>query len=464
MIRRIELQEHAAEWGLSEQVVEKDYILSWLLWGIATDPVLGEKWVFKGGTCLKKCYIETFRFSEDLDFTVLPDGPLYPEELASILPRMLARLSEASGIDFSIRSPSFRRGLRDQTCQGRIYYRGPRGTPTPESAKLDLDRSENVVRPPVLRPIGHSYSDRFPEADNVRCYSFEELFAEKIRAMQERCRPRDLYDIIYLFRRPDLRLAPDVIRNVLEEKCRVKGITMPTFHDLERSPDREELISEWGNMLRHQLPALPPLEDFWGELPTLFAWLEGQITLEELPPAPITVDLDEQWTPPPTVWSWGQGVPLETVRFAAANHLCVDLGYDDTIRRIEPYSLRRTRAGDLLLYGRKVETEEMRAYRVDRIQGIKVTTMPFKPVFRIEFSPVGLIAALPTSRSPWLTRPSYSVRQKAFAGPTYVIACTVCGKRFRRKKLNYALNPHKGSGQTLTCPGRTGYLVDTEYD
>lgn len=31
--------------------------------------------MFKGGTCLKKCYIETYRFSEDLDFTVLPGGP-----------------------------------------------------------------------------------------------------------------------------------------------------------------------------------------------------------------------------------------------------------------------------------------------------------------------------------------------------------------------------------------------------
>ncbi len=78
--------------------------------------------------------------------------------------------------------------------------------------------------------------------------------------MKERCRPRDLYDIINLFRRPDLRAAPDLIREVLEEKCRSKNISVPTFSDLETSPHREELISEWENMLRHQLPALPPLE------------------------------------------------------------------------------------------------------------------------------------------------------------------------------------------------------------
>jgi len=35
----------------------------------------------QGGTCLKRCYIETYRFSEDLDFTVLPGGPFRPEDV-----------------------------------------------------------------------------------------------------------------------------------------------------------------------------------------------------------------------------------------------------------------------------------------------------------------------------------------------------------------------------------------------
>lgn len=398
MIQRVELRDRAREWGLSEQIVEKDYVLGWLLWGIATDPILGQTWVFKGGTCLKKCFVETHRFSEDLDFTLLPDGPISPEEVASILTPMLDRLSEISGIDFSVRSPRLQEGRRSQTGQGRIYYRGPRGTPMPESVKLDLDRSEVVVRPPVLRPIGHPYSDRFSETDMVRCYAFEELFAEKIRAMTERCRPRDLYDIVHLFWRPDFRSAPDLISAILAEKCRAKGITIPSFSDLERSPFRNELVSEWGNMLRHQLPALPPLEMFWNELPLLFDWLSGQVALAELPTPPFREDLDEQWTPPPTVWFWGLDVPFEIIRFAGANHLCVDLGYNNSIRRIEPYSLRRTRAGNLLLYGRKVGTKETRAYRLDRIQSIEVTTVPFTPIFRVEFTHAGPITTPPTRR------------------------------------------------------------------
>ena len=82
-------------------MIEKDYVLGWLLWGIGSDPVLGQKWIFKGGTCLKKCYIETYRFSEDLDFTVLPGGPYRPEDMTALLNRTLVRVAAESGLDFS---------------------------------------------------------------------------------------------------------------------------------------------------------------------------------------------------------------------------------------------------------------------------------------------------------------------------------------------------------------------------
>ncbi len=54
MISVLELRERAREWSLREDIVEKDYALGWLLWGIASE-ALTNTWVFKGGTCLKKC-------------------------------------------------------------------------------------------------------------------------------------------------------------------------------------------------------------------------------------------------------------------------------------------------------------------------------------------------------------------------------------------------------------------------
>ncbi len=78
MIDSRELLAAANKFGLRPDVIEKDYILGWLLSGIYNDPILSATWLFKGGTCLKKCWFDTYRFSEDLDFTILKAEHLHP--------------------------------------------------------------------------------------------------------------------------------------------------------------------------------------------------------------------------------------------------------------------------------------------------------------------------------------------------------------------------------------------------
>ena len=72
MIGKQDIIDRAAEWRLRPEIVEKDYVLGWLLAGVASLPL--RRWIFKGGTSIKKCYFETYRFSEDLDFSLLPDA------------------------------------------------------------------------------------------------------------------------------------------------------------------------------------------------------------------------------------------------------------------------------------------------------------------------------------------------------------------------------------------------------
>lgn len=56
MITKQEIMDLAREFSLEAKTIEKDYVLGWLLAGIANHPELFDKWIFKGGTCLKKCY------------------------------------------------------------------------------------------------------------------------------------------------------------------------------------------------------------------------------------------------------------------------------------------------------------------------------------------------------------------------------------------------------------------------
>ncbi|RYG24439.1 MAG: nucleotidyl transferase AbiEii/AbiGii toxin family protein, partial [Chitinophagaceae bacterium] len=71
MIKPGEIQKKASAAGVRDQQIEKDYVLSWILAGIAAHAQLSTSIVFKGGTVLKKVYFDDYRYSEDLDFTLL---------------------------------------------------------------------------------------------------------------------------------------------------------------------------------------------------------------------------------------------------------------------------------------------------------------------------------------------------------------------------------------------------------
>lgn len=389
MIPRAELQAKTSEWGLTEEVVEKDYVLGWLLWGIGSDDRLRDRWIFKGGTCLKKCYIETYRFSEDLDFTVRDGGPLEPDDLLPVLEGLLDRVEQASGIRLTGRRPLVRMRPNGRSAEGRIYYVGPRGAPQEARVKLDLTYDEVLVEEPEWRSVVHPYDDRLPDEATVLSYPFVEVFAEKIRALGQRTRPRDLYDVVNLYRRSGLGWSADAVRAILRAKSEFKGIEVPTLAAVAGSQGEVELRADWEHMLAHQLPALPSVDEFLGVLPEVFAWLEGEEFADELSAIPeLGQSLDSNWMAPPTLTRWPAGVPLEQVRFAGANRLLVELTYQGTTRLIEPYSLRRSKAGDLLLYGIKAATGEIRSYRVDQIQGVRPTDESFIPRFAIELASV----------------------------------------------------------------------------
>lgn len=392
MISRRELEQLRAEWTLDIPVIEKDYLLGWLLAGIAAHPALDRTWVFKGGTCLRKCYYETFRFSEDLDFTVMPGGPDDPDDLYRVFGEIARWLREESGIELIVDDAAFRRRQNKRgkpTTQGRIAYQGPNPMPTLPKVKLDITADEILTDRPVLRPIGHPYGDAPQPGGRVLCYSITELFAEKLRALAQRCRPRDLYDVVHMHRHPDLIGRQQAVAAALARKCEHAGIDVPAPDTIRSSPFRREIETEWQNMLGHQLPQpLPPFADFWSALDDVFHWLDGTLKAGTLPRAAFG-DLDPAWHIPQAITTWRRSVPLELLRYSGANRLKVDIDYRaengrQGPRRVEPYSLRRTKDRNLVLFVVN-DRRQLRSYRVDRIAGIKPTTESFTPAYQVEF-------------------------------------------------------------------------------
>ncbi|MBO0861872.1 MAG: nucleotidyl transferase AbiEii/AbiGii toxin family protein [Chloracidobacterium sp.] len=160
------------------------------------------------------------------------------EFLRSAFIESLRGFYDRSGIEIPVDRLNFEiyqnpRGV--DTCQGRVFYRGP-VTPEAKKAwpriKLDLTADEIIAETPVIRPVRRDYSDGPPEAFSILSYSYVEVFAEKIRALKERTRPRDLYGVINFFRRPESRDIAEQVRAALERKCDHKS-SFPRLSDLE---------------------------------------------------------------------------------------------------------------------------------------------------------------------------------------------------------------------------------------
>src|SRR5271163_4515580 len=82
---------------IPEAVLERDYCLAWFLATLSGSP-LNAILAFKGGTALKRCYFDDYRFSEDLDFTLLQPLPL--QNILEHLETLYGEIHQTSGIRF----------------------------------------------------------------------------------------------------------------------------------------------------------------------------------------------------------------------------------------------------------------------------------------------------------------------------------------------------------------------------
>ena len=479
MIPKSEILELARNTNLRPHVVEKDYVLSWILAGINQHEI-GNSWVFKGGTCLKKCYFDSYRFSEDLDFTLIDESHLDEVFLMSAFNDIGEWIYEQSGIEIPADKLIFdiyqnRRG--SVSCQGRIFYKGPVSPSSPNSfprIKLDLTADEILVEPAVRNRVRHDYSDFQGSNIYIKSYSYEEVFAEKTRALAERTRPRDLYDVINFYRRPESEGLAGKVRQILEEKCDFKSIPMPSIESLVKHED--ECRAGWEQQLSHQLQFLPPFDSYWSDLLPFLHWLNGEADSfregsSAVPPqhgailssGPNDLQLVEL-----------SGLPvglIDRLRFAASNHLCIRLDYrKETGQRnfylLEPYSLNRTSDGFLLLHAIKHETGQIRSFRTDRMFSAEVTDIVFSPSYRVDLIPRGLssVERVPTQARPVsrIAKPKQAKKLLGPSGLTYIFECPICAKKFKCKTMNGKLNKHKDKNQ-WDCPGRMGLLAETKY-
>jgi predicted nucleotidyltransferase component of viral defense system len=473
MINKQDILDRAAEWQLRPEVVEKDYVLGWLLAAISSHREVQALWIFKGGTCIKKTYFETYRFSEDLDFTLLPDAPYSEESILEQLQGLARIAAEMSGLELPselIRVLPRRNKAGQDTFQGRLYYRGPlQRTQNYASIIFDITNDETVVAEPVARTVFHPYSDGLPADVTVQCYSLEELLAEKTRALYQRTRPRDLYDVVYLLENCIDAIDLAEAQRIFGAKCESKGLPIPSSDELlALVQQNEELRADWANMLAHQLPNLPEIDGTLARFASLIGWIDRPefVPAEASLGAAARASAEYNSIPLSGIRFWGGGSPVERIRFAGANRLLLEFDYHGEHRVVEPYSLREAKTtGNILLYARELHLDHVKAFKIDEMYDVRSSNAGFTPRWRVELSAQGPLSIPDVSRrSAGIRLPRLSARRQsnAYHGPIYVYECSYCGTRFRRQKQSSQLKPHKAK-DGWDCPGRTAYYLETVY-
>lgn len=192
---------------IPETVLERDYCLAWFLVALSRAP-LRERLIFKGGTALKRCYFGSYRFSEDLDFTLSGESDF--ETIRKELEAVFAEARRAAGMVIRFAREDRRRHENSHTFY--LAYEGPFPGPAGgREVKVDVTIRERVIFPVEDRPILRGYKEYtdLAEGAKVRAYSLQEIACEKVVAVMDPARnePRDLYDLWYLATGGHVRLS-----------------------------------------------------------------------------------------------------------------------------------------------------------------------------------------------------------------------------------------------------------------
>ena len=258
MIKSGEIQKKAREVEVRDQQIEKDYILSWILKGVSEHEKLSKIIVFKGGTVLKKIYFADYRFSEDLDFTLL-DNNITNEQIFEWFKETFEYVKEEANIPLEIIDDNEH---EDGGINFYISYVGPLGGfGNNKKVKVDISRSEKLEFEPVIKQAIIEYSDE--EEYKLLCYPLEELLVEKLRCVMQRMQPRDYYDIWYLLEVHGMDI--DFYTSEFKNKCKSKELDPADFYKkLEQKLPQYK--ARWQKSMSDQIKDLPDFDQIQREV------------------------------------------------------------------------------------------------------------------------------------------------------------------------------------------------------
>ena len=166
---------------LSADQIEQDLVLSRLICEISMHPSLGGELVFRGGTCMHKIHLaRPLRYSEDLEYARATHGPIGP--ILDALREVAATVDMAVATDVSAFPKVFFRSTLE-SGSGRLQV------------KVEINTHETSPARPHIRLPHEVESPWWSGHAEVLTYEPAELIATKLRALYQRRKGRDLFDV-----------------------------------------------------------------------------------------------------------------------------------------------------------------------------------------------------------------------------------------------------------------------------
>jgi predicted nucleotidyltransferase component of viral defense system len=258
MILQNEIKQKATAWKVPPDTVDKDYVLGHFL--ALFSKQFKSQLVFKGGTCLRKCYFPNYRFSEDLDFTAVDeDFVLEKSELRAIADklknkvRILLNIGEIKIMQHQDEPKGYQVKLKYWGANHSINTPPPSPQRWMTNIKLEISTDEKILTEVEEKEIIHQYSDELLHS-KVNCYSLDEVVAEKLRVLKQRSytAPRDIYDLYNLtkdFSEKDWKS----IKPLFEQKMKAKGLEIESSSELVSEENLQHISKAWDGSIKHQL-------------------------------------------------------------------------------------------------------------------------------------------------------------------------------------------------------------------
>lgn len=275
---RTRLRAHRDRVGVNWPVLERDYVISWLLAGISRSETLRETIVLKGGTALKKCYFGDYRFSEDLDFTSLPGVPRgrdLEDAFQSAADTAVALLLPYAPVSIYVERYK-ERDPHPGDQEAFVFRTQFPWHPEPLCRTMvEITTDEPILNEPVHRQLIHQYEE--PMDNRVLVYSLEEILAEKLRSILQsaarrrrrgwdRNRARDYYDLWRILDEYESEIQVERVPNLVADKCRVRSVAFEGVDDFFPKAIVREVRDSWRRWLGPLDSDLPDFEVVTSEL------------------------------------------------------------------------------------------------------------------------------------------------------------------------------------------------------